>query len=364
MTRSDTDISTAASTSASAPASTPPFQPRRVFFEQRAMAYPLAQELYDRFKAAKIPIRMIESHNRVTGIPGGTPQIAYREAKRTLVVGVKVGLELDTCRPSADYEFAMGTSCPGGCQYCYLATTLGRKPYVRVYVNIDEILDSVRHYIEAHLPATTSFEASSTSDPLAVEHLTGNLGRAVTFFGQQEHGLLRLTTKFHLVESLLNLPHNGRTRFRFSVNSEKVITSYEQQTATLYERLAAAIKVARAGYPLGFVIAPLFLYPGWQRDYGKLLDDLHEALALTNPLGDNLTFELIQHRFTKSAKRVILERFPHTQLDLNEEQRMYKWGKYGRGKYVYPKEAARELEQYMRTEITRRFPQATVEYFT
>ncbi len=344
--------------------STPPFQPRRVFFEQRAMAYPLAQELYDRFAADKVPIRMIESHNRVTGIPGGTPQIAYREAKRTLVVGVKVGLEFDTCRPSADYEFAMGTSCPGGCQYCYLATTLGRKPYVRVYVNIDEILASIKRHIEARLPETTSFEASSTSDPLAVEHLTGNLGRAITFFGQQEHGLLRLTTKFHLVDSLLNLPHNERTRFRFSVNSEKIITTYEQQTAALSERLTAAAKVARAGYPLGFVIAPLFLYPGWQDDYGKLLDDLQEALGTINPTGDNLTFELIQHRFTKSAKRVILERFPHTSLDLNEENRMYKWGKYGRGKYVYPKEAAQKLEQYMNAEIMRRFPQAKVEYFT
>ncbi|HAZ20926.1 MAG TPA: spore photoproduct lyase, partial [Firmicutes bacterium] len=80
--------------------------------------------------------------------------------------------------------------------------------------------------------------------------------------------------------------------------------------------------------------------------------------------GDNLTFELIQHRFTKSAKRVILERFPHTSLDLNEENRMYKWGKYGRGKYVYPKEAAQKLEQYMNAEIMRRFPQAKVEYFT
>ena len=31
----------------------------------------------------------IGSHNRVTGIPGKTPQEAYLEGKRTLVVGVE-----------------------------------------------------------------------------------------------------------------------------------------------------------------------------------------------------------------------------------------------------------------------------------
>lgn len=77
-----------------------PFEPKRVFFEQRALGYALGRELYSRYTASGIPVKMIASHNRVTGIPGGTPQIAYREAKKTLVVGVKVVLDLDACKPS------------------------------------------------------------------------------------------------------------------------------------------------------------------------------------------------------------------------------------------------------------------------
>lgn len=338
-----------------------PFEPKRVFFEQRALEYPLGTRLYGRFEKLGTPIFIIASHNRVTGIPGGTPQIAYREAKRTLVIGVKVGLDFDTCRPSADFEVAMSTSCPGGCQYCYLATTLGRKPYIRVYVNTDEILSSVDRHIQDRMPEITTFEMSSTSDPLAVEHLTGNLAKAIEFMGKRENGRLRFVTKFHFVDSLLNVEHKGHTRFRFSLNSVHVINSYEQHTSSMEERLEAAGKVRRAGYPLGFILAPLFVYPGWKSGYADMLERLADSLS---PAPDDLTFELIMHRFTRTAKRVILERFPHTSLDLAEEGRAYKWGKYGRGKYVYPREQAGELEEYIRQEISRRFPKARIEYFT
>lgn len=339
----------------------PQFEPRRVFIEQRALDYPLGRQLYDRFRAANVPVQMIGSHNRVTGIPGPTPQIAYREAKHTLVVGVKVGLDCDTCRPSADYEFAMGTSCPGECQYCYLATTLGRKPYVRVYVNIGEILTSIERHIQARRPEITTFEAASTSDPLAVEHLTGNLARAIAFFGKQEYGRLRAVSKFHYVDSLLDIAHHGHTRFRFSLNTPQVVNAYEHRTSSVSERLEAADRMVGAGYPIGFILAPLFMYPGWEKDYGELLEGL---AARMGDRAEDLTFELITHRFTKTAKRIILERFPNTGLDLEEEKRSYKWGKYGRGKYVYPKEEAAELERFMRGRIGRLFPRATVEYFT
>ncbi|GAA3322092.1 hypothetical protein GCM10020331_040580 [Ectobacillus funiculus] len=48
-------------------------------------------------------------------------------------------LKFDTSKPSAEYAIPLATGCMGHCHYCYLQTTLGSKPYVRVYVNLDEI---------------------------------------------------------------------------------------------------------------------------------------------------------------------------------------------------------------------------------
>lgn len=338
------------------------FQPKRVFFEEDALDYPLGKKIIDYFANRDADIKMIGSHNRVTGIPGDTPQQSYREAKQTLVVGVKRDLRLDTCKPSADFEFSLGTSCPGGCQYCYLQTHLGKKPYIRVYVNIEEILDKILEITQKNQPNTTSFEAASTSDPLAVEHITGSLAKTIEFFGRnQPFAKLRVVTKFANVDTLLGLNHNHSTKFRFSLNSADIIRMYEHNTASMEERIRAANKIAQSGYSLGFIIAPLFIYDRYHEGYTELFRKLADTLK---PVPKDLTFELITHRFTKNAKKVIHERFPNTKLDLNEISRRKKFGRYGLVKYIYNEPDYQELKNIMMGLVKRFFPQSKIEYFT
>lgn len=338
-----------------------PFQPKRVFFEEKALDYPLGQKIYHEMNEAGIPVQIIGSHNRVTGIPGATPQQSYLESKRSLVVGVKKDLRLDTCKPSADFEFSMGTSCPGGCQYCYLQTHLGRKPYVRVYVNLEDIFQRIQEITAANAPKITTFEAASTSDPLAVEHITGSLSKAIAFFGTLDQARLRVVTKFASIEPLLKIEHNRHTKFRFSLNTNPVIQKFEHNTSGLTDRIEAAKQMAQAGYPLGFIIAPLFIYENYESDYTELFKELAKALQPTPP---DLSFELITHRFTKSAKKVILERFPGTKLDLDEAARRKKYGKYGLVKYIYPEAEYTKLKEIILKLLGRFFPASQIEYFT
>jgi len=338
------------------------FQPKRIFIEADALNYPLGRKILNYFAASDVVVKMIGSHNRVTGIPGLTPLQNYREAKQTLVVGVKRDLRLDSCKPSADFEFSLGTGCPGGCQYCYLQTHLGKKPYIRVYVNLDEILAKIKEITVSRMPAVTTFEAASAADPLAVEHITGSLSRTIEFFGAElPQGRLRVVTKFANAEPLLNLEHNRRTRFRFSINTTEVIRLYEQHTAPLEERIDAARKIARAGYPLGFIVAPLFIYNNYQNDYAHLFQSLAETLR---PVPEDLSFEFITHRFTKSAKKIILERFPATRLDLDETTRRPKYGRYGLIKYIYPAADYQKLKETVLYSVKQFFPNAKIEYFT
>jgi spore photoproduct lyase len=73
---------------------------------------------------------------------------------------------------------------------------------------------------------------------------------------------------------------------------------------------------------------------------------------------------VIQHRFTPIAKGFILNRFPNTKLDMDETRRSMKWGKYGKFKYVYPKDTAQEMKEYISSLIYERFPAARIDYFT
>lgn len=336
------------------------FKPKRVIFEREALKYPLGEKLLRYFNEQGIETSYTASHNRVTSIPGQTRPEGYFEGKRTLVVGVRRTRAFETCRPSAHYQLPLVTSCPGKCEYCYLLTNLGRKPYVRVYVNTEEILNAAAGYIEKRKPEITVFEGAATSDPIPVEPYTGILARAIEFFGGQEHGRFRFVTKFTDVDTLLNVPHNGHTRFRFSINTGDVIKRYEHATPTLAERLAAAQKVAKAGYPLGFLVAPIIAEEGWKESYRDLFKAAAEELdgGITG-----LTFEFITHRFTKRAKNTILEVFPNTGLDLEEESRTFKFGQFGYGKYIYPKELFNEIKDYFYSLAQEFFPAAKVEYF-
>ncbi|RUS48274.1 spore photoproduct lyase [Cohnella sp. AR92] len=323
---------------------TPLFVPELVYFEPASLDYPKGQRILEWVKERNIPYRTTTSHNRITGLPGDTELEQYKVAKRTLVVGLRKTLTFDTSKPSAEYALPLSTGCMGHCHYCYLQTTLGAKPYVRVYVNIE------------------GFEAACTSDPVGLEHLTGSLADTITFMANEPLGRLRFVTKYHHVEPLLSLKHNGNTRIRFSVNADYVIKNFEPATSRFAERIEAAGKIAKAGYPLGFIIAPIIWYDGWQEGYGELLRKL--GAALPEEASADLTFELIQHRFTKTAKSTIEKRYPKTRLEMDEAKRKKKWGRWVQHKYVYPDEQADALREYITEQIFAHFPKAKIEYFT
>jgi len=284
----------------------------------------------------------------------------YIHSKNTILVTTSNIKKLTSCKPSANYQFSISSSCPGNCEYCYLQTTQGEKPTIKIFANIEDILKVIQAHIEKDTEIT-SFECSSITDPVALEHLTGGLKTLIEFFGESPWGRLRLVTKYTNVDSLLSLNHNKHTTFRFSINSDYVIRNFEHKTPSLEERLQAAIKISKAQYPLGFIIAPIMIYEGWKEDYRKTIEALYLALK---DYKEEISFELIQHRFTKRAKELIMDRFPNTKLDLKEENRILKWGPYGKFKYVYTKAASEDIKTYISELIGKYFSNYRIEYFT
>jgi spore photoproduct lyase len=329
-------------------------------FEQEALNYPLGRKLFDEFKDKKIEISMLKSHNKVTGIPGKTPAQAFGEGKNTLVVGLRRTLKFESCKPSAHYQLPLVTGCSGMCTYCYLNTQLGKKPYIRVYVNVDEILEQCSKYIEDRKPEITYFEAAATSDPIPVEPYTGTLHKTIEYFGQQDLGRFRFVTKFTDVEGLLDAKHNGHTMIRFSINADSVISKYEHKTTSLADRVSAAQKIIESNYPIGFIIGPVFIFDDWKQEYAEMLLELERQLAAHS--SKEIHFEIISHRFTTRAKQNINEVFPENDLPMDEEQRKYKYGQFGYGKYVYHKEQLQEMEIFFRERLTQIFPQSVIDY--
>lgn len=333
------------------------FIPDIAYIDPRSLKYDVGKLAKERLEELNVPL--IES--RKVSIEGKSGFENYIKAKKTIYLTVNKQKVLRPCSPSADYQFALSSSCPGHCEYCYLQTTQGEKPFMKVFVNIDEMLDVIQEHIDKNLPNITTFECGSITDPVALEHLTGNLKRCIEFFSNNKNARLRVVTKYDNVDSFLDIKHNKHTKFRFSVNSRYVINKFEHNTSNFNERIEAAKKIAHAGYPVGFIIAPIMIYNNWKNEYEELIANLKFQLENYE---EEITFELIQHRFTATAKELILSRFPKTELDLDEETRQLKWGPYGKFKYVYPKEKSNEIKEYISQLINNSFNKAIIEYFT
>lgn len=338
------------------------FMPRIVVFEPGSLEYPLGEKIYKFFMAKPVEIVKTPLGAFTRKLSGLTEKQKYARSKTILAVSLNREKKLDVCRPSADYSFKLVSNCPGSCEYCYLQTNQSYKPYLKVFVNLDEIWETVTNYIPANSDKPVTFEVASNGDPLAVEHITGSLGETIEFFGRLTNGRLRVVTKFDNVDLITDKKHAGHTRFRISINTGYIIKQFEHRTSTLDERLDAAVKLARSDYPLGFVVAPVMIYENWREDYLLLFQKLYDKLK--NHKVNSLTFELIQHRYTDPARERILERFPDTKLDMDDEKRELKWGKFGKFKHVYPKEDARMLNETLSGMIHSFFPDALIEYFT
>ena len=344
-----------------------PWVPRQVLATPSALADPDGRAIADR--AVALGARLVAlPADRLAGLPDG-----YRDAKTTLalVVASPSRRRLQPIPPSADWRFDLAEGCPAHCSYCYLAGSLKGPPIVRVYANLGDILGGLGQGLgagkitsksTARAAEGTTFECSCYTDPLALEHLTGHLARAITHFGRWEAPVqLRFTTKFDAVDSLLALPHRGRTRIRFSVNAASA-ARHEGGAPRVAARLLALRKMAQAGYPVGLTVAPILRLPDWEGEYDRLFADV--AAALVDAPWPDLTAELITHRFTPGSRDVLQGWYPGSDLEMDADLRTRKTTKFGALKFVFPADEMKVMRRTLEASLARHLPRARVLYWT
>ena len=337
------------------------FIPKRVIFEKDSLETEVGKNIYNKIKNnPNIEIINASSNKIKSHIPGDNLFEQYKSGKQTLVVGKRKSLKFQTCKPSANYQLPLVSGCMGRCEYCYLNTQLGDKPFVRVFTNIDDVLNRAKEYIEERLPQITIFEGAATSDPIPLEPYTNALRKTIEFIGKEEKGRFRFVTKYNDVDTLLDAKHNNHTEIRFSINTPTVINTYEHYTASIDKRIEAAVKVANAGYKIGFIIAPIFIYDNWQKEYKDLIENIKSKLP--SEFNEHIIFEVISHRYTTKAKNRILEIFPETTLPMNDEDRKFKYGQFGYGKYIYTKDQIAEIKEFFIFNIKEIFQNSIIKY--
>ncbi|MBC8555924.1 MAG: DNA photolyase, partial [Candidatus Brocadiales bacterium] len=150
-------------------------------------------------------------------------------------------------------------NCGYGCSYCSIQSFFDGKQ-----ISFDNNFADKLKNLELDPDKTYHIGTGQSSDSLMWGNSHGVLDGVIEFARDNPNVILELKTKSanvnHLIRS--NAPKN--ILCTWSLNTPTLIEHEEHGTASLEKRLAAARKVADAGFVVGFHFHPIIHYANWE----------------------------------------------------------------------------------------------------
>ena len=328
------------------------FTPARIYYEPAVLKYPQGREILERYR--DVPRQEIESHNRIPELRE-RPDKDFAHMKRYLILGIRKSMKLMSNPNSADFIVPFTSSgCSAMCLYCYLVCTYFKGAYLRLFVNRDEMIRSVRKKVEDTVRPLV-FEIGSNSDLVMENLVSGNLRWIVDQFSKMKT-TATFATKFHQVEDILGIKHAGNMRIRISVNPEMIIRRVELGTSPLRKRIEAANALYASGYQVGVNIAPIILIDDWENLYREMLETLRQDLH--PELQKQMFFELIFMTYGYAHQQINPEAFPNAYPFFDRDKMRPK----GRGKLCYKADERAPAEEWFSQMLPLMFPDAKISY--
>lgn len=331
------------------------FKPNRIFYESNIEFYPLGKFLLEKYK--DIPSEIIENHNNIQKLREKNNK-DFPTLKQNLIIGIRKTHKYTENHKVSDYLVPYTSSgCTAMCLYCYLVCNYNKCAYLRLFVNREEMLEKIIKTAKKNEKNLT-FEIGSNSDLILENTITNNLEWTIKNFSSTSKGMLTFPTKFDMVDSILTLNHNEKIIIRMSVNPDELIKKIELGTSPLPNRITAINKLARAGYKVGIIIAPVILVENWQTLYKNLIIQLENSLCAEAK--KIIFFEVIFMTYSYIHKAINTEAFPKA-IDLYDSEKMRN---RGLGKYSYKQEYREDGKKYLKDLLQRYFPKNEIIYFS
>jgi spore photoproduct lyase len=322
-----------------------PFRPKRVIVEDGCQDSPIFRNL--RTALPEVPFDFVEAVS-LPGSESGVGADPFGKSKENLFLTRHKGEFLKKCPGSEGqvccnyFVINFASNCPMDCSYCYLQEYLSQNAALKVFSNVNDLLDEADDLLRRHRRFFFRIGTGEITDSLALEPYIGFCREVLPFFAEQPNVLLELKTKSNCVEGLLDLDSKERVVVSWSMNPEKVVAADEHFTASLDERVEAARRCQNAGYKLGFHFDPMIEYPGWEEDYRGMVEKIFAAVDFRRVAW--LSMGVL--RQTPALRRAMRERFPQTRL-LTGEQVFCPDGKF---RYFQPMRVAmyRKMVRWIR----------------
>jgi spore photoproduct lyase len=255
----------------------------------------------------------------------GTPAItgAYPDnlgvGKRHLLLCRNRGVFFKPCPATREYRCCkyqvlnIGMNCPMDCVYCILQAYLNN-PWLSFFVNIEDLFTELDQALDSEPDRFFRIGTGEFTDSLALDSLTCLSPRLVRYMAGRSNAILELKSKSVSIDNLAGLEHQGRTLVAWSLNSPEIMTREEIRTASLEERLQAAVRCVEWGYRLAFHFDPIILHQGWQEGYRHTIRRLFAMV----PAEAIVWISLGALRYLPVLKPIATERFPASRMFYQE----------------------------------------------
>ena len=123
------------------------------------------------------------------------------------------------------------------------------------------------------------FGTGELGDSLALEREFRLHRPLIEFFGRKKRALLELKSKWASIQPVQDVL-NPYTVVSFSLAPQHIIAQEEKRTSPVRKRLSVLRQVQDRGGLVGLHFDPIIIYPGFEKDYYYLIEDVSRILDL------------------------------------------------------------------------------------
>lgn len=324
-----------------------PFYPKHLYIEASVQDSPLARRAREQFANAQVEVLSRPQQVGSRYFSRRTETLLIHEEKYDFVKPCPCSQGNAGC----GYNLVnLGFGCRFECEYCFLQQYQNLHA-VLLPANVQDFLARIDHTPWRKGPfGRPRIGSGEFTDSLVFDELTQYSAALVPFFRARPHLQFEFKTKSTCIEGLLAAGGAENVVAGWSVNVPSFIEQTEHFTPPLAQRLAAAARVAQAGYHVAFHFDPVVPFAGWQQAYVQAAEQI--AAAVPEEKVAWVSVGLL--RFSRELKKAVENRFPENTILDGEFLLDFD------GKMRYPRPLRQEVYGYLLPRLRKLFPCAHV----
>lgn len=237
---------------------------------------------------SKFDITKVKSHWKIPQLAEVDPLNWITVKKQTLVVGKISNLTMTESFRSTDFiPPSHANGCFSSCQYCYTARRKGNSNPVTLFVNTEDVINSIINHSDSMGPKPPNqcdnkywtYDIGNNND-VSLDLMLSNIPlEIIEAVKTSKQAKLSFATKTVNIEPLLAIDPLDRVRVRYSLMPQSIARYVDIRTSPIADRVNAINTLVDAGYEVHLNFSPIIVYNGMKEDWIELFNIIDSTLS-------------------------------------------------------------------------------------